>query len=210
VRWWDDEFWATLAITMFSVAVTIALTVIISWWIVSHQLTYERELQNRQREEQLADLRAEVERDQRIRQAEGLAERLHALAEAVELSLHPLLPGLGRHQPRVADALQALDASRARLDAGSQLAVVLENLRRSCVLWNGPSYGDSADTSEEWTRAWEQGALALVDAIRALISILPVWEATGGLGEHPDGLMRASGTLASAMGRLREKSAADE
>lgn len=76
VKWWDETFWATAAIAGVSIVLTVVGTLWISWLILNRQLAHERETQDKLREQQLADLRVEVQRDRRVRQAEGLAEGL--------------------------------------------------------------------------------------------------------------------------------------
>jgi hypothetical protein len=65
VQWWNEEFWASAAINFASVAVTIGLTVWISWRILNRQLEHEREAQRVAREQQLADLHEAIDRERR-------------------------------------------------------------------------------------------------------------------------------------------------
>jgi hypothetical protein len=188
VRWWDEEFWATAAITFASVAVTIGLTVWISWWVLNRQLAHERESQRIQREEQLADLRDELSRDRRIRQAAGLPELLDAWAKSVSRLATTYEQGermemLYTHvSGDLRNALPRLHPYRARLRTDPSASAVFDELLHITTSWHKAGQQQVNRRPDSSTvRAFQSIGAELASAIHEFELALPAWEDSGRL-----------------------------
>jgi hypothetical protein len=181
VKWWDEEFWATTAITFASVAVTIGITVWISWWILNHQLRHERESQARQREEQLADLRAEVARERRIRQAVGLPDVLALLQSrigGVEVNLYNNRHMWSFWAGKITESYGELDNHEVRLANDALMFGTVTELRELSRLWIDAANG-ADPTDAEWWEKWRAASVLLQQDILQLRERIPHWEDTG-------------------------------
>jgi hypothetical protein len=188
VRWWDEEFWATAAITFASVAVTIGLTVWISWWVLNRQLAHERDSQRIQREEQLADLREELSRDRRIRHAAGLPELLDEWAKSVSRLATSYAQGermdlVYTHvSGDLSNALPRLQPYRARLRTDPSASAALDDLLQITTLWHKAGHGQVNKPPDPSTKeAFRSIGAELASAIHELELALPAWEDSGQL-----------------------------
>jgi heme exporter protein D len=183
VKWWDEEFWATTAITFASVAVTIGLTVLISWKILDRQLEHERESQQRQREDQLADLRAEVARDRRAKQAvslSGVVDRLKTTIAGIEVNIRVNGHTVDFWSPRLDESRQALSSHEVRLARDANMYQALTELSELARVWlkSATSVGRS---DNEWWEKWRAAAVLLQQDLLQLREQIPRWEDTGEL-----------------------------
>ena len=164
LRWFNEEFWASLTITFFSVAVSIGATVAISWWLLNKQLAAQREADAQARRDQLDDIKAEVGRDRRIRSTGNLREELKSLSTALPLNQvnifkNPLNSKIRRSfQHQSYEALNALEAHEyryARSQSMFQAITWITGCARQLMLCAKVVESSDAEEIEKW-RAWGQ------------------------------------------------------
>lgn len=187
MKWWDEEFWATVAITFVSVAVTIALTVWISWSVLNRQLAHERASQARQREEQLTDLRAEIQRDRRIRQSAGLADALRQLADTVGgMSTRMTSNSTGQTMlvdyllGQVSQSRNAVELVWNRVHHDAVMEAALSELCELVAGWERIARLHVASgPSEEWMQGLRAAAIEIAQKASDVHAGVVEWEDTG-------------------------------
>jgi len=207
VKWWDEEFWATVVITFVSVAVTIALTVWISWWVLNRQLAHERASQARQREEQLADLRAEIQRERRIRQSAGLGDALQQLADTVGGMSSRMTPNSTGNTMLVDYLLGQVEQSRGaveivwnRVKHDPVMDAALNELCELVAKWATLARRHvTSGPSDEWMSSLRAAAIELAQKANDIHEGVAKWEDSGSLN-LPD--------RCSAAAFIREQTAA--
>lgn len=181
VKWWDETFWATAAITVVGVVLTVVGTLWISWRILKRQLAHERQTQDRLREQQLADLRAEVERDRRIRQVDGLTEGLGRLMHVMNSYARFRFSGMPVTAHHVTKQVYDMDdvlARMGRIPLGEVVSGLLDVIRGWALTFN---HIDPRKIPDEIRATWQAVGFELLGVTETLRTGISHWEDSGEL-----------------------------
>lgn len=186
VKWWDETFWATAVISLVTVALTVAGTLFISWKILNRQLAHERTTQDELRQQQLADLRAELGRSRRVRNADGLLTFLGGWYSAVQEAAahyHPAQPGGYSHDGRLEKVGWSNDRLVSTVDAVASTPDLVDALTKLGMVSHtwveiGKFYCENVPPAGFAEEFREVGAL-LASAIEEMRDALGGWEDDG-------------------------------
>lgn len=186
MTWFDETFWATAVISLVTVTLTVAGTLWISWRILNRQLAHERETQAKLRDQQLADLRAELGRSRRVRNADGLPELLGRWYSAVQEATtyyQPARPGMTSHDGRIEKVGWANGSLVPTIDglaSTPELADVLTKLGTASHTWveNGKYYCWNVPPPG-FADEFRKTGIALASAIAEVRDSLGTWEDDG-------------------------------